>query len=114
MMGGFALPLDDKIILRPSMLTKYTPNAPLQLDMNLSVLFSNVFWIGASARSENGIAFNAVTLLTELRLTDRLKLGYSFDLYINELQHFNYGSHEIRLGFEFPLYESRMRTPRYF
>lgn len=109
LMGGYALPLDDKIIFRPSLMAKYTPNAPLQLDLNASILFSNVFWVGASYRTGSAIA-----LLTEFRLSERLKLGYSYDFYLNELQPFNYGSHEIRIGFEFPLYESRMRTPRYF
>lgn len=109
MMGGFAVPLDDKIIFRPSILTKYTPNAPVQIDVNASVLFGNVFWVGASYRSSK-----AITFLTEFKIAERLKLGYSYDLYLNELQPFNYGSHEIRLGFEFPLYESRMRSPRYF
>ena len=109
LMGGCALPLDNKIVFRPSMMTKYTPNAPMQLDVNASVLFSNIFWVGTSYRTGN-----AVTFLTEIKLTDKIKLGYSYDLYFNELQEFNYGSHEIRIGFEFPLYESRMRTPRFF
>lgn len=109
LMGGLAMPLDDKIVFRPSMMAKYTPNAPLQIDLNASVLFGNVFWVGASYRSAKAISF-----MTEFKISDRLKLGYSYDMYLNELQPFNYGSHEIRLGFEFPLYESRMRTPRYF
>jgi type IX secretion system PorP/SprF family membrane protein len=109
LMGGFAMPLDDKIVFRPSMMAKYTPNAPVQIDLNASILFGNVFWVGASYRSAKAISF-----MTEFKISDRLKLGYSYDLYLNELQPFNYGSHEIRLGFEFPLYESRMRTPRYF
>jgi type IX secretion system PorP/SprF family membrane protein len=117
MMGGYALPLDDKIVFRPSIMAKYTPNAPLQIDLNANVLFSNVFWVGASFRTGGTKTFltgNAITFLTEFKIADFLKLGYSFDLSLNELQPFNYGSHEIRLGFEFPLFESRMRTPRYF
>jgi type IX secretion system PorP/SprF family membrane protein len=109
LMGGFALPLDEKIIFRPSMMVKYTHNAPVQVDLNASVLFADVFWIGASFRTGN-----AVTFLTEFRITPRFKVGYSYDIYTNELLNYNNGSHEIRLGFEFPLYESRMRTPRYF
>jgi type IX secretion system PorP/SprF family membrane protein len=109
MMGGMALPIDQSIIFRPSILAKYTPMAPLQVDLNASLLFSNILWVGASFRTGN-----AVTLMTEIILTDRLKFGYSYDIYLNELQPYNYGSHEFRLGFEFPLYESRMRTPRYF
>ena len=109
MMGGIALPLDEKIIFRPSVMAKYTPNAPMQLDFNASALFSNFFWVGVSFRTGN-----AITFLTEFKISERMKLGYSYDLYINELQPVNYGSHEIRVAFEFPLYESRMRTPRYF
>lgn len=109
MMGGMALPLVDKIVFRPSMMTKYTPNTPVQFDLNASFLFSNLFWVGASFRTGNAISF-----LTEFKIADKLKLGYSYDLYINELQPFNYGSHEIRLGFDFPLYAERMKTPRYF
>jgi len=91
------------------MMAKYTPHAPIQLDLNASFLFGNVFWVGMSYRTAK-----AITVMTEFKISDRLKLGYSYDMYLNELQPFNYGSHEIRLGYEFPLYESRMRTPRYF
>jgi type IX secretion system PorP/SprF family membrane protein len=108
-MGGYALPIKDKIVFRPSIMAKYTPHTPLQLDFNTSILFGNVFWIGASYRTAK-----AITLLTEFKIAERIKLGYSYDLYLNELQPFNYGSHEIRIGFEFPLYETKMHTPRYF
>jgi len=117
LMGGIAVPLADKIIFRPSMMTKYTPNAPLQLDLNASVLFGSTFWVGTSIRTGDAKTFmagNAITFMTEFKISDRFKVGYSYDLSLNELQPVNYGSHEIRIGFEFPLYESRMRTPRYF
>jgi type IX secretion system PorP/SprF family membrane protein len=109
MMGGFATPIKDKIVFRPSVMAKYTPNTPLQLDFNLSVLFGNVFWAGVSYRTAK-----AITLLTEFKIAERIKLGYSYDLYLNQLESFNYGSHEIRIGFELPIYETKMYTPRYF
>jgi type IX secretion system PorP/SprF family membrane protein len=109
LMGGFAVPIVDNVVFRPSLMAKYVSNAPMQLDLNASFLFGNVFWVGASFRSAK-----AITFLTEIKISERFKLGYSYDFYLNELQPFNYGSHEIRFGYEFPLYESRMRTPRYF
>jgi type IX secretion system PorP/SprF family membrane protein len=108
-MGGTAIPIIDKIIFRPSLMAKFTPNAPLQVDLNSSVLFNDFFWIGISYRTGNAVAF-----MTEFKINDKLKLGYSYDLYLNELQPFNYGSHEIRIGFELPLSKERMITPRYF
>ena len=109
LMSGFAVPVVDKIVFRPSVMAKYVPKAPIQLDLNASFIFGKLFWVGVSYRTAK-----AMTFLTEIKISDRLKLGYSYDWYLNELQPFNYGSHEIRLGFEFPLFESRMTTPRYF
>lgn len=107
-MSGMAVPLNDKMVFRPSILVKYARNAPVQTDFNASILFRDIFWVGMSYR------FNqAVTFLTEFRITKTLRLGYSFDLYINDLQLHNKGSHEIRLALDFAK-KSRMKTPRYF
>ena len=108
-MAGFAIPLDQKIIFRPSTLFKYVKNAPLQMDLNASFIFNNIFWVGASFRTEK-----AVTFLSEFRIAPNIRLGYSFDLYLNELQLHNKGSHEFRLGFDIITSKSRMMTPRYF
>lgn len=108
-MAGFAFPLNDKIIFRPSMLGKFVRNAPLQMDFNASFLFNDLFWVGASFRTEKAVVF-----LTEFRVTDFMRVGYSFDLYLNELQLHNKGSHEFRLGFDIATRKSRMKTPRYF
>ena len=108
-MSGAAIVLDKKIVFRPSVLFKYVKNAPLQMDINASFIFANTFWVGASFRTEK-----AVTLLTEFRILPTIRLGYSFDLYLNELQLHNKGSHELRLGFDVNLSRDRMKTPRYF
>ncbi len=109
LMTGAVFPMDEKIIFRPSLLAKYVKNAPLQVDLNASVLFGNALWVGASYRTEKALAFMA-----GFQITPRIRLGYSYDIYLNELQAFNYGSHEIRLGFDLNLFEYRMKTPRYF
>ncbi len=107
-MSGAAIPLNDRMVFRPSVLVKYVKNAPVQTDINGSILFNDIFWVGMSYR------FNqAVTFLTEIHITKAIRLGYSFDLYVNDLQLYNKGSHEIRLGFDFPK-KTRMKTPRYF
>jgi len=79
------------------------------MDLNASFIFNNIFWIGASFRTEK-----AVTFLSEFRIAPNIRLGYSFDLYLNQLQLHNKGSHEFRLGFDIVTSKSRMMTPRYF
>lgn len=108
-MTGAAIPMDNKIVFKPSALVKYTENAPVQFDFNASFLLTRYLLLGASYRT-----LQAITFMTELTLTETIKLGYSYDVYLNELQPFNFGSHEIRVEFDFGMLNTRMRTPRYF
>jgi type IX secretion system PorP/SprF family membrane protein len=108
-MAGAAFPISDQLVFRPSILVKFVVNAPPQMDLNASFLIAKTFWFGASYRTEK-----ALSLMTEFRLSDNLRLGYSYDLWFNELNAYNKGSHEIRLGFDFDIFQKRMLTPRYF
>jgi type IX secretion system PorP/SprF family membrane protein len=93
-MSGTVFPLAQDITLRPSTLIKFVKNTPVQIDINASLLLKTRFMIGASYRTEK-----AVALMTELGLTNKIKLGLSYDFYFNELQPNNIGSVEIRLAF---------------
>jgi type IX secretion system PorP/SprF family membrane protein len=107
-MTGAAFPLNDNVVFRPSLLAKFVNNAPPQLDLNASFLFANTLWVGASYRTEKAIA-----LITEVNIAQNLRIGYSYDIWMNELQSFNNGSHEIRISFDFNV-GKRILTPRYF
>ncbi len=108
-MGGFVFPLSKEFALRPTILAKYVFGAPTQLDFNFSLVYKERFLVGLSYRNDKAVVF-----LTEFRIMDYLRVGYSFDLYLNGLQTYSKGSHEIRLGFDFELFQPRMLTPRYF
>jgi type IX secretion system PorP/SprF family membrane protein len=107
-MTGVIIPLGDNVIFRPSMLVKYVKNAPPQLDLNASFLFADKFWLGASYRTENAVSF-----LTEINIANNFRVGYSYDIWLNELKAYNKGSHEIRLSFDINV-AKRLLTPRYF
>lgn len=107
-MTGIAIPMGDNVVFRPSIMAKFVKNAPPQLDLNASFLFANTLWLGASYRTEK-----AVSLITEINIAQNLRLGYSYDIWLNELKSFNKGSHEIRLSYDFNI-NKRMLTPRYF
>ena len=99
----------DNIKFRPSTLVKFVKNAPVQIDVNASILFNRQFMVGLSYRTQN-----AITAMTEIGLTNSIRLGYSYDMYFNELQLYNYGSHEIRIEFDVNMSKLKMLTPRYF
>ncbi|MFN8135846.1 MAG: type IX secretion system membrane protein PorP/SprF [Bacteroidales bacterium] len=107
-MAGAAIPLNENVVFRPSFLAKYVKNAPPQFDINASFLFANTLWLGVSYRTEKAVSF-----ITEINIAQNLRIGYSYDIWLNELKVYNKGSHEIRLSFDFNV-AKRILTPRYF
>ncbi len=105
---GTVIPMTDNMVFRPSVLFKYTKNAPVQADITGSVLYKDMLGVGLSFRTGT-----ALTLFTELGVLDNLRIGYSYDLWLNQLMAYNQGSHEIQICYDFAL-KQRIRTPRYF
>lgn len=108
-MAGLAIPLSDNLVLKPSVLAKYVANTPFQMDFNTNLMINKVLWVGFSYRTEGVFVF-----LTEVLVKDRLRIGYSYDTFLNELSIQNRGSHEVLIGFDIPVFKRRMLTPRYF
>ncbi len=109
LMAGTVWELSENIHFRPSTLMKVAFGAPMQIDINGSFILKNSMLLGISFRTEKALSFMA-----ELAIAEGVRLGYSYDIYFNELQLYNYGSHEIRLAFDINIFEPRMITPRYF
>jgi type IX secretion system PorP/SprF family membrane protein len=109
-MAGGAVPFSDDLIFMPSILIKYVQNAPVQADINACFLMYNILTLGATYRTGN-----ALGLLIEVNIAKGISIGYSYDIWFNTLKAYNAGSHEIRIGYDFDLFNrNRMLTPRYF
>lgn len=108
-MAGIAIPLNDNIVFKPAILVKYVKNAPVQFDFNASFLINDVLWLGTSYRTKR-----TFVLMTEILISKGVRLGYSYDMFLNTLNVTNSGSHEIMLGLDLPVYNKRMKTVRYF
>lgn len=94
--GGYVFTLNDQFKLKPSMLIKYVPSAPVQADINLNLLYKNMFWAGVSYRTGD-----AVTFLVEYQTNFRLRAGYAYDLTTSKLRNYSVGTHEIMIGYDF-------------
>lgn len=108
-MAGVAVPVSDMVIFRPSVLVKYVPNAPWQMDLNASFLFNDLFWLGMTYRTNGDLVF-----LTEIKVSRKYRIGYSYDVNVKDRINYNSSSHEIRLGLDLDLLKNRMYSPRYF
>ncbi len=96
--AGVVIGMGPNLKLRPSVLVKAVPAvAPVEADLNLSLLIRDAFWVGAAYQTNDAVAF----LLEYAPTKGGIKLGYSYDLTLTELAGVNNGSHEIMLGWDF-------------
>jgi type IX secretion system PorP/SprF family membrane protein len=107
--AGGVIETEKELKFKPSMLIRYESGAPLQYDVNLNMLINDIFWIGASYRSDESII-----ALFEYQISRKLRVGYSYDYTLGELGNYSSGSHELMIGYDFGFPVTKMKSPRYF
>ncbi|MBL4593543.1 MAG: type IX secretion system membrane protein PorP/SprF [Flavobacteriales bacterium] len=106
--AGLNINITDKIIFKPSFLSRYLPSTVYQFDINAVVDINNTIGFGISYRTKD-----AIVGMVQLHLTDQLILGYSYDHTLSQLQKYNNGSHEVFLRYDFR-YKVKSIDPRFF
>jgi type IX secretion system PorP/SprF family membrane protein len=116
-----------KVRFKPSTLVKVVAHAPVSWDITASALFVNRVWLGATYRlglmadskDANGklvkgnVKGNRLVLLSEFKITPQFRVGYAYDIELDNLKAHNGGSYEIMLGYDFGFDKSKFVTPRY-
>ena len=105
---GKAWAFNENVIFNPSCMIKTAKGSPTTADINLSFLLKQRIWVGLSIRSTYGFV-----VYTQFNITDKFKLGYSYDYGVNKIGKALGGSHEIMLGYDFNISKSKMTSPRY-
>lgn len=105
---GKAWALSEKLTFNPSCMLKSAKHAPSTADVNLSFLLDQKLWFGVSIRSTYGLV-----VYTQFNISDKFKLGYSYDFGFNKIGKAGGGSHEIMISYDFNIYKSKMLSPRY-
>ncbi len=107
---GRAFQLSDNLIFSPSIMVRgVSGTSTTDLDLNLNFRIKEVLWVGVSIRSEK-----TIIAMAQYNITNHLKLGYSYDMTLSRLSHYQSGTHEIVLGFDLNLFQSQVLSPRYF
>lgn len=106
--AGYAIEINDNLMLKPSFLLRQIDGFDVNLDLNLSALFYNRIWFGVSLRNRVSTNF-----LLEANITDFMRVGYSYDLFINKLNTASNGAHEFFLGFDFKSKKTSTVSTRY-
>jgi len=107
--SGYVFDLNDDLKLKPSIMVKTVQHAPLELDGDLNLLIHDFLWIGGAYRTGDAVAG-----LIGIQLSKQLRIGYSYDYTLSDLQKFNSGSHEFTLNYDFSFNKNKIISTRYF
>jgi type IX secretion system PorP/SprF family membrane protein len=100
--------ISEQLTFNPSCAIKVAKHTPGSVDVNLSFLLEQKVWLGLSVRSSK-----TMVIYAQLHVTDKFKVGYSFDYGFNKIARAGGGSHEIMLSYDFSIYKSKMLSPRH-
>lgn len=92
--AGYRFLVGEDFNLTPSVMVKYLPNLPTQVDINAKLQFRNLAWLGGGYRISEG--FNG---MVGLNVSNTVNASYSYDYTTSDLSHYTRGTHEIMLGF---------------
>ncbi|WP_339848477.1 type IX secretion system membrane protein PorP/SprF [uncultured Dokdonia sp.] len=111
LMAGYVYDVSDVLKIKPSAVAKWISGAPLTYDLSLNALYDEKFELGVSYRHQDAIA-----ALAGFNITNDLKIGYSYDFNVSDLNRFNNGSHEVVLLYTFDLLglQKRYISPRFY
>lgn len=109
--AGYVFDFIDNVRLKPSMVIKQVIDSPLTFDISLNSLIYNKFELGVSYRLNDSFI-----ALAGFNITQNLKIGYAYDISINDLSGYNNGSHEVILLYNFDLLNlsNKHSSPRFF
>ena len=94
--GGYKYFINREWSVEPTFILKKVTPAPYQLDFNVRGWYRNMTWFGVSYRTGE-----AISILAGYIYENKIQIGYSYDIIINPIGKYNYGSHELILSYKF-------------
>ena len=94
--GGINYEITEQLTWSPSVLFKYTPNAPLSVDLNNRITYENSYWGGITYRH-----LDALSLAVGAIITYNYEIAYSYDYTYTDIRASGgaTATHEITIGY---------------
>ena len=105
---GYIFDISKNILIKPSVLMRYSLGLPVNMDINANVWIKNQVAVGLSYRT--GDSF--VSLL-EVKLNNNFKIGFSHDFNVSPISKYNKGSNEIMIKYQFVKEKFKFLTMQY-
>ncbi len=96
--AGYRHTLSPSIDLLPNILIK-SDAASTQVDINVMAMYKNALWMGVSGRIDDAVAPMIGYRHEMANGLSAMRIGYSYDITMSELNNYSSGSHEIMLNY---------------
>ena len=106
---GYVFDMNENTKFKPTMMVKCVQNAPVEADLSFNFLLNELLWVGGGYRTGD-----AIYGMIGLQLSKLLRINYSYDYTISDLQKYNSGSHEFAISYDISIYKTRITSLRYF
>lgn len=115
MIAGYVLDLGESVKFKPSVMFRHSESLPFVYDLNASFLFKEVFWLGGMFRSTSWKGSgSAIGANVQFIISQKLRLGYAYDMDMGDIGSYGNGSHEIMISYELRSLVKSFTSPRYF
>lgn len=110
LIGGYLFGSQRQVRFKPTFMLKGAIGAPLQLDLSANFMLYDKLWLGVIYRTTHTVA-----TLVQFEVIKNIKIGYALDYSLaQEFSKYHYGTHELRLIYEFDFYRRSYTRKRYF
>lgn len=89
LLGGYDFEVRRDIVITPSTLVKFAENGKVQADISGKFYYDQTYWGGLTYRTGHAIIVMAGVSI------DKLVFGYAFDIGLNSVMRYSYGTHEF-------------------
>lgn len=103
--GAYVFYLNENIRFKPAALLRGVSGAPMSVDLNFTATLNEKYGAGIFTRN-----FNTYGLQLQARLTEKLKLAYTFEIPTGSSVGPAFTTHELFLGFELPVFNFHDRS----
>lgn len=94
--AGYRFDLKYDISIKPSLLLKYTDNAPPRGDISLTTYYKEMIGVGIAYKS-----LGFLSTFLKYNYKDAVVFGYGFDFSFNPIRKYSKGSHEFMIQYRF-------------
>lgn len=106
--AGYVFDLSDNLKFKPAAIAKVVSGAPLSIDLSANFLLNERVNLGLAYRWDDSIS-----ALVGMQVSDRMHIGYAYDLTTSNFRNYNSGTHEIVLTYDL-LRTQKLKSPRFF